>query len=147
MVFAICQHESAVGPYVILNLPPSQPYPSGLSQSTGFECPVTCIELALVIYFTYGDIHVPGKGNGNPLQYSCLENPMDRGAYKATVYGVARGDTTQQLNHHHHYQYTCFNAILSNPPTIAFSQKVQKSVLYICVSSAALHIGVSFPSF
>jgi len=32
----------------------------------------------------------PGEGNGNPLQYSCLENPMDRGAWQATVYGVAR---------------------------------------------------------
>ena len=32
----------------------------------------------------------PGEGNGNPLQYSCLENPMDRGAWQATVYGVSR---------------------------------------------------------
>ena len=32
----------------------------------------------------------PGEGNGNPLQYSCLENPMDRGAWRATVHGVAR---------------------------------------------------------
>ena len=31
----------------------------------------------------------PGEGNGNPLQYSCLENPTDRGAWKATVHGVA----------------------------------------------------------
>ena len=30
----------------------------------------------------------PGEGNGNPLPYSCLENPMDRGAWRATVYGV-----------------------------------------------------------
>ena len=30
----------------------------------------------------------PGAGNGNPLQYSCLENPMDRGAWQATVHGV-----------------------------------------------------------
>ena len=30
----------------------------------------------------------PGEGNGNPLQYSCLENPMDGGAWRATVYGV-----------------------------------------------------------
>ena len=30
-----------------------------------------------------------GEGNGNPLQYSCLENPMDRGAWRATVHGVA----------------------------------------------------------
>ena len=32
----------------------------------------------------------PGEGNGNPLQYSCLENPTDRGAWQATVHGVAR---------------------------------------------------------
>ena len=34
------------------------PHPSGLSQCTGFECPVSCIKLGLVIYFTYGNIHV-----------------------------------------------------------------------------------------
>ena len=32
----------------------------------------------------------PGEGNGNPLQYSCLENPTDRGAWRATVCGVAK---------------------------------------------------------
>ena len=32
----------------------------------------------------------PGEGNGNPLQYSCLENPNDRGAWQATVHGVAK---------------------------------------------------------
>ena len=32
----------------------------------------------------------PGERNGNPLQYSCLENPMDRGAWQATVHGVTR---------------------------------------------------------
>ena len=32
----------------------------------------------------------PGGGNGNPLQYSCLENPMDGGAWWAAAYGVAR---------------------------------------------------------
>ena len=35
----------------------------------------------------------PGEGNGNPLQYSCLENPMDGGAWKAAVHGVARSRT------------------------------------------------------
>ena len=35
----------------------------------------------------------PGEGNGNPLQYYCLENPMDRGAWQAAVYGVAKSQT------------------------------------------------------
>ena len=35
----------------------------------------------------------PGEGNGNPLQYSCLENPMDRGDWRATVHGVAKSWT------------------------------------------------------
>ena len=35
----------------------------------------------------------PGEGNGNPLQYSCLENPVDRGAWWVTVHGVAKSQT------------------------------------------------------
>ena len=35
----------------------------------------------------------PGGGNGNPLQYSCLENPMDRGAWRAAILGVAKSQT------------------------------------------------------
>ena len=38
--------------------PPSPSHPSGWSQSTGFECPISCIELGLVICFTYGNVHV-----------------------------------------------------------------------------------------
>ena len=34
-----------------------------------------------------------GDENGNPLQYSCLENPMDRGAWRATIHGVAKNQT------------------------------------------------------
>ena len=40
-----------------------------------------------------GSGRFPGEGNGNPLQYSCLENPMDRGAWRATVHGVAKSRT------------------------------------------------------
>ena len=35
----------------------------------------------------------PGAGHGNPLQYSCLENPVKRGAWQATVHGVAKSPT------------------------------------------------------
>ena len=35
----------------------------------------------------------PGEGNGNPLQYSCLENPMNRGAWWVTVHGVSKSQT------------------------------------------------------
>ena len=40
----------------------------------------------------------PGEGNGNPLQTSCLENPTDRGAWWATVHGIAESDMTVQRN-------------------------------------------------
>ena len=39
----------------------------------------------------------PGEGNGNPLQYPCLENLMDRGAWWAVVHGVAKSGMTEQL--------------------------------------------------
>ena len=39
----------------------------------------------------------PGEGNVYPFQYSCLENPMERGTWQATVYGVAEWDRTEQL--------------------------------------------------
>ena len=38
----------------------------------------------------------PGEGNGNPLQYPCLENPMDRGAWWVTVHRVAKSQTRQK---------------------------------------------------
>ena len=41
----------------------------------------------------------PGEGKGNPLQYSCLENPMDSGAWRATVHGVEESDTSEASGH------------------------------------------------
>ena len=61
-----------------------------------------------------------GNGNGNPLQYSCLRNPMDRGTLGATVHGVTKeSDTTERLTHtvlkwaqgskyHHMPMFLCF---------------------------------------
>ena len=43
----------------------------------------------------------PAEGNGNPLQYSCLENPMDRGAWWATVHGIANSWTLNTGTHAH----------------------------------------------
>ena len=45
----------------------------------------------------------PGEGNGNPLQYSCLENSMDRAAWRATVHRVTKSDMTE---HTHIHPYT-----------------------------------------
>ena len=56
---------------------------------------------------------IPGGGNGNPLQYSCLENPMDRGTWQATVHGVTESDMTEQLTHTH-------KLLLSDPKPLNF---------------------------
>ena len=46
-----------------------------------------------------GSERSPGEGNGNPLQYSCLENSTDRGGWWTTVRGVAESDVTERLMH------------------------------------------------
>ena len=51
----------------------------------------------------------PGEGNGNPLQYSCLENPMDGGAWWATVHGVAKSRTQQS-----DFTFTLCRSLLPN---------------------------------
>ena len=48
----------------------------------------------------------PGEGNGNPLQYSCLENSMDRGAWWAAVHGAAKSWTQLSNQHFKHLQKT-----------------------------------------
>ena len=59
-----------------------------------------------------------GGGNGNPLQYSCLDNPMGRGAWWATVHGLAKGRT--RLSEHTHplssVLWPLKKSILSLPP-------------------------------
>ena len=77
---------------------------SGLGWSPGFD---TCSQVALVVKNSpantgnargMGSIPSsggsPGGGHGNPLQHSCLENPMDRGAWWITIYGSQRVKTT-----------------------------------------------------
>jgi len=62
----------------------------GLScSSDGKESTCNAGDLGLIHRFR----RLSGEGNGNPLQYSCLENPMDRGAWRVTVYGVTKSQT------------------------------------------------------
>ena len=49
-----------------------------------------------------GSRSFPGEGNGNPLQYSCLGNPMDRRVWWGTVHGVAESDMTEHACAHTH---------------------------------------------
>ena len=56
---------------------------------------------------THGSGRSPGEGHGNRLQYSCLENPMDRGTWQITVLTVAKSQTTQkQLSTHVHILFS-----------------------------------------
>ena len=73
-----------------------------LDGSDGRESACSTGDLSLIPEFVKIQEVFPGdpqprRRNGNPLQYSCLENPMDRGAWQVTVHGVAELDTTEQL--------------------------------------------------
>ena len=81
-------------------------------------CYLGCYQMALVVKnppANAGDVRdtglipglgrSPGGGNDNPLQYSCLKNPMDRGDWRATVHGVARVGHYGPTNHHHHVDF------------------------------------------
>ena len=73
------------GPVFMLLLFPPQPF--GGSEVKASAC------YAGDLGSIPGSGRFPGEGNGNPLQYSCLENPMDGGAWWATVHGVAKSQT------------------------------------------------------
>ena len=65
---------------------------------------------------TPGSGRTSGGGNSNPLQYSCLENSMDRGAWQATVHGVAKSQT----------QLSTLTCIAMNKYICVFSDETQR---------------------
>ena len=64
---------------------------------SGNESACNVVDLGLIP----GSGRSPGEGNGKPLQYSCLGNPMDRGAWWATVHGVAKSQTRRSTRSIH----------------------------------------------
>ena len=79
---------------------------------------------------------------------SCLPpHPIPLGLPSTPALSTCLMHPTWAADLFHPWEYTCFNAILSEHPTLAFSHRVQKSILYICVSFSILHIGLLLPSF
>ena len=90
----------------------------------------------------------PGGRHGNPLQYSCLENPMDRGAWQATVHGVAQSWTWQKrLSTHSHT--LLFKAFLLTP--VCLPSIIAPCVSFLLLSTAntqtyySLNVSGTFP--
>ena len=78
-----------------------------------------------------GSIHglrrSPGEGNGNPLQYSCLENPIDRGAWQITVHGVTKSQTWLSDSHFHFHKLKEW-AILMIPASLGLGEHSEQYV-------------------
>ena len=74
-----------------------------------------------------------GGGNGNLLQYSCLENSMDRGAWQATAHGVAKSlNTTEQLSVHVHMWLVLANEVRIEMTSVLLLKKYNKVCVCMC---------------
>ena len=80
----------------------------------------------------------PGEGNGNPLQYSCLENPMDRGLWQAIVHGVSRVG---------HDLATKLLLVLLCCSLLIFYSLIFSRFFFICASILFFCASILFPNF
>ena len=84
----------------------------------------------------------PGEGNGNPFQYPCLGNPMDRGAWRAIVCGVVKSQTRPNMSTHICVTHLCFMPGMHGrqPRCIMFQQR--RASTYPCILPGMI-MGVS----
>ena len=73
----------------------------------------------------------PGEGNGNPCQYSCLENPMDSGAWKTTVHGIAESRTRLSARARKHVHTRYFSPVSAKLINIRSDGKTQTTSLQL----------------
>ena len=76
-----------------------------------------------------GSARSPGEGNGNPLQYSCLENPMDGGAWQATVHEVTKSQT--QLSN---FTFLSFLKLFYNGLVLFIIAELNKNYLIVLLT-------------
>ena len=83
-------------------------------------------------------VRSPREGDGHPLQYSCLENPTDRGTWRATVHGIAESDTAARLHFTSLLTVTEREVLKSSPVTVNLPLSFQLCQLLLLCFEALL---------
>ena len=149
----LCFHSWASPPVPSHEVaPPGRPRALGGASCVIQQLPTTCFMYAVVyigfpwqlrreslpagqVWCLPGSGRSPGEGNGNPLQCSCLENPTDRGAWRAAVHRVAESDMTERLRLHYCVWFvppSCSPTCVHRPFSTVFISTVFLDSIYMC---------------